>query len=97
MALTLSASGVAGLFVSRLINGVLTANGGNWRQGWTIVAGVSVLSSIIAFLFVKERPEDLGQLVDGGVGDRQSAGGRACNPPVAMFSWQPRPRYKTFS
>jgi len=50
MAVTLSASGVAGLFVSRLLNGVLTANGGNWRKGWTIVAGVSVLSSIIAFL-----------------------------------------------
>src|SRR5713226_54675 len=95
MALTLSASGVAGLFVSRLINGVLTANGGNWRQGWTIVAGVSVLSSIIAFLFVKERPEDLGQLVDGGVGDEQSAGGRAGNHLVTDFPWEPRQAYKT--
>jgi len=32
MAVTLSASGVAGLFVSRLLNGVLTANGGNWGK-----------------------------------------------------------------
>jgi MFS family permease len=95
MALTLSASGVAGLLVSCLINGVLTANGGNWRQGWTIVAGVSVLSSIIAFLFVKERPEDLGQLVDGSVGDEQSAGGRAENPLVTSFPWEPRQAYKT--
>jgi MFS family permease len=95
MAVTLSASGVAGLFVSRLINGVLTANGGNWRQGWTIVAGASVLSSIIAFLFVKERPEDLGQLVDGGVGNEQSAGGRAGNPLVTDFPWEPRQAYKT--
>src|SRR6266436_5958335 len=95
MAVTLSASGVAGLFVSRLLNGVLTANGGNWRKGWTIVAGVSVLSSIIAFLFVKERPEDLGQLVDGGVGNEQSAGGRAGNPLVTDFPWEPRQAYKT--
>ncbi len=95
MAVTLSASGVAGLFVSRLLNGVLTANDGNWRKGWTIVAGVSVLSSIIAFLFVKESPKDLGQLADGGVGNEQSAGGRAGNPLVTDFPWEPRQAYKT--
>src|SRR5258706_10361417 len=94
MAVTLSASGVAGLVVSRLLNGVLAANGGNWRKGWTIVAGVSVLSSIIAFLFVKERPEDLGQLVDGGVGNEQSAGGGAGNPLVTDFPWEPPQGYQ---
>jgi MFS family permease len=97
MAVTLSASGVAGLFVSRLINGILTAKGGTWRQGWTIVAGVSVLSSIIAFLFVKERPEDLGQLADGGVGDQHSAGARAENPLATNFPWEPRQAYITLS
>ncbi len=68
MAVTLSASGFAGFFVAPLINRILTANGGNWRQAWEMVAGISVLSAIVAFLFVKERPEDLGQSVDGGPG-----------------------------
>jgi MFS family permease len=54
MAVTLSASGFAGFFVSPLINRILTANGGNWRQAWAIVAGISVLSAIVAFLFVRE-------------------------------------------
>src|SRR3981189_1930486 len=68
MAVTLSASGFAGFFVSPLINRILPANGGNWRQAWAIVAGISVLSAIVAFLFVRARPEALGQMVDGGPG-----------------------------
>src|SRR5712691_6282959 len=65
MAITLSASGLAGFIVAPTINRILTANGGNWRQAWVIVAGISVLSATVAFLFVRERPEDLGQSVDG--------------------------------
>ncbi len=38
MAVTLSASGFAGFFVAPLINRILTANGGNWRQAWIMVA-----------------------------------------------------------
>ena len=56
MAIPLSASGFAGFIGSPLINRILTANGGNWRQAWEAVAGIAVLSGIIAFLFVKERP-----------------------------------------
>jgi MFS family permease len=97
MAVTLSASGVAGLLVSRLINNILTTNGGKWRQGWAIVASVSVLSSVIALLFVKERPEDLGQLADGGAVDEQSFGTRERNSLVTNFPWEPRQAYKTLS
>jgi MFS family permease len=67
MGLALSASGFAGLVGSPLINKFLTVNGGNWRQAWQVVAGVAVLSGIIAYVFVKERPEDLGQRVDGAL------------------------------
>jgi MFS family permease len=66
MAVTLSASGFTGFFVAPMINRILAGNGENWRQAWAIVAGMSVLSAIVAFLFVKERPDDLGQVVDGG-------------------------------
>jgi MFS family permease len=65
MAIPLSASGFAGFVGAPLLNRILTANGGNWRQAWEFVAGIAVLSGALAFLFVKERPEDLGQLVDG--------------------------------
>ena len=98
MAVTLSASGFAGFFVSPLINRILTANGGNWRQAWAMVAVISVLSAIVAFLFVKERPEDLGQSVDGGTDAAQPAGGSpAARKLVTAFPWEPRQAYRTLS
>lgn len=97
MAVTLSASGFAGFFASPLINRILTANGGNWRQAWALIAGISVLSAIIAFLFVKERPEDLGQSVDGGEAPQHSAESSAANPLVTQFPWEPWQAYRTLS
>jgi MFS family permease len=97
MAVTLSASGFAGFFVAPLINRILTANGGNWRQAWAIVAGISVLSAIVAFLFVRERPEDLGQMVDGGPGAAPSANATAASERVTRFSWEPHQVYGTFA
>ena len=95
MAVTLSASGFAGFIVAPAINRILTANGGNWRQAWTIVAGISVLSAIIAFLFVKERPEDLGQSVDGGPGEASSVKISAAAARVTKFRWEPKQAYRT--
>src|SRR5258708_21248185 len=74
MAVTLSASGFAGFFVSPLINRILAAHGGNWRPAGAIVAVISLLSAILALRFVKERPEDLHQSVDGGPGAVGPAG-----------------------
>jgi MFS family permease len=95
MAVTLSASGFAGFFVAPMINRTLTANGGNWRQAWAIVAAISVLSAIVAFLFVKERPEDLGQVVDGGPRLALSAKSTATTGRVTKFPWEPQQAYRT--
>src|SRR6204780_4572038 len=65
MGICLGASGIAGFIVAPLLNRMLEASGGNWRVGWQIVAGVAVISGIVVLLFIKERPEDLGQFVDG--------------------------------
>jgi MFS family permease len=97
MAITLSASGFAGFFVSPMINRILAANGGNWRQAWTIVAGIAILSAIVAFAFVRERPEDLGQSVDGGpeaAGAGRSSARRAL---VTTFRWEPWQAYETLA
>ena len=95
MAVTLSASGFAGFFVAPTINRILTDNGGNWRQGWAIVAAVSILSAIVAFLLVRERPQDLGQMVDGGPAPGPSAKAVAASARVTKFLWTPQQAYRT--
>jgi MFS family permease len=97
MAIPLSASGAAGFVGAPFINKILTANGGNWRQAWLVVAGIVVASGIIAILFVKERPEDLGQSVDGvseSVGARTSALS-STGDATTEHPWSPAEAYRT--
>jgi len=95
MAVTLSASGFAGFFVAPLINRVLSANGGNWRQAWELVAAVAILSAVIAFLFVKERPEDLGQSVDGEAEEEVRQKAPATDLLVTKHCWTPGEAFGT--
>jgi len=45
-----------------------------WRTAWVVVASISVLVAAIGAVFVRERPEDLGQLPDGADPDRLGDG-----------------------
>lgn len=97
MAVALSASGFAGFFGSPVTNRILTANGGNWRQAWAIVMGVAVASAIVAFLLVKERPEDLGQEVDGGTDPKAAEEGTSRRDLATGFPWTPKQAFATRS
>jgi MFS family permease len=97
MAIPLSASGFAGFVGSPLINKILTVNGGNWRQAWMTVAGIAVVSGMIAFLFVKERPEDLGQIVDGVEEDSPATAAATSNALITKHAWTPAEAMKTAS
>lgn len=95
MAVALSASGFAGFVGAPLINKILAANGGNWRQAWAAVCGVAVASAAFAFLFVKERPEDLGQIVDGSGDPSNSVPGSVTHALVTKYPWTPREAFAT--
>jgi MFS family permease len=97
MAITLSASGFAGFIVAPLINRILVANGGNWRQAWQVVAGIAVLSAIFASLFVRESPEELGQIVDGTPGPLPREQDPHAKALVTRFLWTPGLAYRTAS
>ncbi len=100
MGICLGASGIAGFVAAPLLNRILEASGGNWRVGWRIVAGVAVISGIVALLFVKERPEDLGQFPDGipeaELGTNQHQSHRA-HELITTYSWTPSEAYRTKS
>jgi MFS family permease len=97
MAIPLGASGFAGFLGAPLINKILAANGGNWRQAWLILAGVMIVSALVAILFVKERPEDLGQTVDGAPPNPGANQAPTPNPLATKLHWTPSQVYKTSS
>jgi MFS family permease len=77
----LYSSGAIGGFVSgRLLDRVVTWAHGNWRAGWWVIALLSGLACIVAAIFVRESPADLGQLPDGDAPAGAVAGAAA---PVA--------------
>lgn len=100
MGICLGASGIAGFVAAPLLNRILEASGGNWRVGWRIVAGLAVISGIMALMFVKERPEDLGQTMDGipeagsGLQPKQRHDSQAL---ITTYSWTPAEAYRTKS
>jgi MFS family permease len=93
MAIPLSASGLAGFVGAPLINKILAANGGNWRQAWLVVAGIVVASGVIAVSLVKERPSDLRQTVDGA--PEEDIGPAAASSGVPEQAWTPAQAYRT--
>jgi sugar phosphate permease len=97
MALAMTASGFAGFIGAPLMNKVLAANGGDWRQAWLIVAGIVIVGAIIAYIFVKERPEDLGQVPDGLPEAATSAQASSTNALATNYAWTPTEAYKTKS
>ncbi|MEJ0035488.1 MAG: MFS transporter [Gammaproteobacteria bacterium] len=63
-AIILSAGGIGGVFAPPLLNYAISRTG-DWRTGWWIFAGCAAMSSVIAFLFARDQPSDLGQQPDG--------------------------------
>ena len=62
----LYSSGAVGGFVSgRLLDRVVSLAGGNWRAGWWVIAALSGIACVLAAVFVRESPADLGQQPDG--------------------------------
>ena len=97
MGICLGASGIAGFVAAPLLNRILEVSG-NWRTGWRIVAGFAVISGLLALLFVKERPEDLGQVVDGipmTESTPQTQQRRGARELFTTYAWTPTEAYRT--
>jgi MFS family permease len=59
-----SAGAIGGFVAAPLLDWLISATG-TWRAGWWLLAALSTTAAGIALVFVRERPEDLGQLADG--------------------------------
>ncbi|MGH9717951.1 MAG: MFS transporter [Candidatus Acidiferrales bacterium] len=66
MSIFFTCTGIGGFIAVPLLNGVISASGGNWRSAWWFMAGMSVIAALLAVFFIRESPEQLGQEPDGG-------------------------------
>src|SRR5258706_9689195 len=79
-----SAGAIGGFVAAPLLNRIIQATG-SWRAGWWLLAALSAAAACIALVFVRERPEDLGQVADG-FGQPLAAGELAVDTRPAFVS-----------
>jgi MFS family permease len=88
LAIVYSAGGVGGFVAAQwVLNPVITAYGGNWRAGWWVMAALAGVAAVIAALFIRDRPADLGQVPDG-VREPAAAGAPSRIRPAPSFITQ---------
>lgn len=80
-----SAGAIGGYFATKYILPWAMQAGGTWRTGWWVIVTLSAVACVLALLFVRERPEDLGLKPDGDTAGPD-------NGPA-----KPRPNYITTS
>lgn len=95
MAIALTAWGIAGFVGAPLIDKLLAARGGDFRVAWFLIAGLALVSAGIAFRFVKESPEEMGQTPDGEVPGASTASGTTVQRLVTAHAWTPAEAYRT--
>ena len=89
MSLVLTASGIGGFIAVPTLNLTIARAGGNWRAAWWLMSAMSLVAALVAAIFVRESPAQMGQLPDG---EAITDGGAAPDPRAARTN---RGVYKT--
>ena len=85
MSLFFTCTGIGGFIAVPLLNGVITASGGNWRSAWWFMAAMSIVAAVLAGFFIRESPEQLGQQPDGGAVESSAEMAAASKRAPAVF------------
>ena len=64
---------------------LIQSSHGNWRIAWWLSAALAAVAAVLAALFVKESPADLGQLPDGSAGAADVAAAAASGNRRTLF------------
>ena len=65
LGIVVASTGVAILVAAPLITWIIENNANNWRLGWYFAAAACLIGAVIAALGIRNKPEDLGQHIDG--------------------------------
>jgi sugar phosphate permease len=81
-----SAGAIGGGVAAKLLE-LLIKHTGDWRDAWWVIAGFSGLAGVLALIFVREKPEDMGQTVDGvAIEDANAASGAHAKAKAAFIT-----------
>ena len=65
MAILLSAGGIVGFFMTRAIGAIEVRS--SWHEAWFVTAVAAGAVAVIAAIFIRNTPEEIGQTLDGDV------------------------------
>ncbi len=65
MSFAVTIGSLGGLIAPPLLNKIISSFNGNWQVAWFFITGLLVLSFVLMFFFVKNKPSDIGLLQDG--------------------------------
>lgn len=99
LGLVLTGAGVGGLLIAPLSSSLVSASG-TWRTVWFVLAGLMLVPTLVAVLFIRNRPEELGQRVDGVADEAEvEPGSTTQEQPGRVFKttyqWETRAAIKT--
>lgn len=83
LSILFSAGSIGGMISAPLLDYVISSYGNNWRIAWWLVAGLVVITTILAALFIRNKPEDLGQQADGGRAEAKDSG--SADAPASVY------------
>lgn len=92
IAIMMASGSVTGLFIPKLCKYVLDHY--NWRDGWVVIAFMSLGASVIAALFIRDTPEQLGQHRDGILPELTNASKLSAKSSVADL-WTAKMAFRT--
>lgn len=100
MSIVLCASGVGSIVSIPILNAIVESFDGNWRMGWYFVAFTSLISAVIALIWVRNKPADLGQEPDGGLSVEGDSLASATTPVASHVyqsatSWNTKEAFRT--
>lgn len=83
-----SAGAIGGYIASKFVlPWVMQVSG--WRNAWWVIVTLSGVAAVLALLFVKERPEDIGQVADGDAPVPDAGSVPKSRPPwVTAIPWE---------
>jgi MFS family permease len=85
-----SSGAIAGYFAVKYILPWAMQAGGTWRSGWWVIVTLSGVAAVLALVFVRERPEDMGLRPDGDADTSASDSARALPAYITRTPWESR-------